>query len=70
MENGDDKMVKILIDVGAPVSAKDDKGNTPLHVACEKGQYVAAELLIEANAPLFGINEVNGVYFQMKLFSL
>ena len=57
---GDAKMVRILIEVESPVTATDDRGNTPLHVACKHGQYEAAEHLLEAFAPLNAVNDVGG----------
>ncbi|KAM3182553.1 hypothetical protein ACTXT7_012124 [Hymenolepis weldensis] len=54
---GDATMVRVLIEVGSAVNAKDDWGNTPLHLACKYGHYEAAEQLLEAFAPLRDINE-------------
>lgn len=67
---GDATMVRVLIEVGSAVNAKDDWGNTPLHLACKYGHYEAAEQLLEAFAPLHDINEVSiGSYFHKSIYS-
>ncbi len=55
---GDDDVVKSLLGVRAPVDAKDDRGNTPLHLACQNGHFGVSEKLIEERAPLDWKNSV------------
>ncbi|KAK7495784.1 hypothetical protein BaRGS_00013004, partial [Batillaria attramentaria] len=45
-----EKMVRILLDRGADVNAKDVFGSTPLHIASESGDAKVAGLLIERKA--------------------
>lgn len=47
---GFDNIVKILIDNGANVNAKDSLGETPLSVCAYKGYEKIAEILIRAGA--------------------
>jgi ankyrin repeat protein len=57
-QNGNDKVVKLLIDAKANINLneKDILQNTALHVASMNGNYKIVELLIDANAKL---NEKN-----------
>lgn len=47
---GDEGMVRRLIEAGAAVGAVDGAGETPLHVACVRGHCGTAELLMGASA--------------------
>jgi ankyrin repeat protein len=53
---GDSEMVRILIEGGADVNAKSNKGATPLTLAAEKGHVNTARLLLSHGA---NINEKN-----------
>jgi len=47
---GDLEILKLLIDKGSDVTASDDGGRTPLHLALMKGHEVVARLLIDKGA--------------------
>ena len=51
---GELQTVKPLIAQGADVQARNKKGDTPLHVACEKGHLAVARHLVENGAPVGG----------------
>ncbi|KXZ52328.1 hypothetical protein GPECTOR_10g960 [Gonium pectorale] len=42
--------VGLLVRAGAPVDAKDERGNTPLHLAAGKGQFEVVSVLLRAGA--------------------
>jgi ankyrin repeat protein/tetratricopeptide (TPR) repeat protein len=50
VNGGNKAMVKLLIDRGAQVDARDGSNETPLHVAAGKGFKAIAELLLDAKA--------------------
>lgn len=52
----DQATLKVYLDQGGDVLAKDPYGSTPLHVACLFGRAEAAELLLEADADLDVLN--------------
>jgi ankyrin repeat protein len=47
---GDINAVKLLLDAGAPLNAKNENGNTALHHALQMGQFAIARCLITAGA--------------------
>lgn len=49
--------LKVYLDQGGDVLAKDPYGSTPLHVACLFGRAEAAELLLDADADLDMLND-------------
>ena len=49
---GDDIVVRILLDSGADVNAAGEHGYTPLHEAIEQGKYHTAMMLIAHGASL------------------
>ena len=58
------KIVKILLEHGASVHAKDDFGHTPLQDACESGNLEIVQTLIQHNADVDGISEnADGQHF-------
>ena len=50
--NGHEQVVKLLLDSGAPIEARDFNGRTPLMIACERGHRAIALLLIENGASI------------------
>ena len=52
MRKGYTKIVKLLIDGGADVNAKDSGGRTPLHQAADRDRVEVAKLLIEKGADI------------------
>ena len=53
----DQAKLKLYLDQGGDVLAKDPYGSTPLHVACLFGRAEAAELLLDADADLDMLND-------------
>jgi ankyrin repeat protein len=49
--------VRLLIEHGADVNAKDKSHSTPLHLASSKGSYEIVELLIEHGADVSAQDE-------------
>ena len=49
---GNTHFVKLLIDAGANIEAKDCLGNTPLHFACRIGNIECVKLLVNAGAEI------------------
>jgi hypothetical protein len=47
---GDDVSVRLLLEEGAEVAAKDNLGRAPLHLAAEKGHEAVVRLLLEEGA--------------------
>eukprot|EP01028_Stygiella_incarcerata_P011887 TRINITY_DN700_c0_g1_i1.p1 TRINITY_DN700_c0_g1~~TRINITY_DN700_c0_g1_i1.p1 ORF type:complete len:1382 (-),score=385.43 TRINITY_DN700_c0_g1_i1:1733-5362(-) len=41
---------ELLLDAGAPIDSRDDKGRTPLHYACLRGQHIVVRLLVARGA--------------------
>ncbi len=54
---GDLTAAKALIDAGVDVTKAGDLGETPLHVACMKGNLEMVKLLVSRGANLFALNE-------------
>ena len=48
--HGDDEVVKVLIDAGAVIEAKDEEGQSPLLVASSRGSTPIVKVLVEAGA--------------------
>ena len=48
--------IQSLLDKGAEINAKDKRGKTPLHYACEKGNPKAVRMLIDAGADIHVVN--------------
>lgn len=48
----DEALIKLLIDNGADVNAKDGSGRTPLHMAVDRGRLATVKLLVESGADL------------------
>jgi peptidoglycan/LPS O-acetylase OafA/YrhL len=53
----DQAKLKLYLDQGGDVLAKDPYGSTPLHIACLFGRAEAAELLLDADADLDMLND-------------
>jgi ankyrin repeat protein len=49
-KNGHESIIKLLLEAGAKVEAKDDNGRTPLLLAAENGHEAVVKLLLEAKA--------------------
>jgi ankyrin repeat protein len=64
----------LLVTAGTGLNHKDDDGNTPLHVAAERGLAEVAEVLIKREAQLNAVDEVRlefGKFFMLsKSFSV
>ena len=50
-------VVKVLIDAGADVDAKDSKGRTPLHCACTVEYPENVQMLVEAGADVCAVDD-------------
>ena len=48
--SGNEKVIKVLLDVGVEVDAKADKDWTPLHCAAYDGYEKIAQVLLDAGA--------------------
>ena len=48
----DPAVCRVLIDAGADIETKDEKGRSPLHCACKRGALDVVKMLIEAGARL------------------
>jgi len=53
---GNDDLVRDLLEIGAPHSAKDREGNTPLHLAARGGHYKVVEVLLGYGAEVNALN--------------
>ena len=51
-DKGDAESIRVLIEAGADVHAKDNRGHTPLHKAADKGDAESIRVLIEAGADI------------------
>ncbi len=49
-KNGDETIVRLLLDQGMPVNQADNGGITPLWIACQNGHEVVARLLLDHGA--------------------
>jgi ankyrin repeat protein len=49
------QVATLLIDAGCAVNRRDDNGNTPLHIACERGFLDVVEVFTKNNAQLNAI---------------
>ena len=49
--------VQVLIDAGADIEAKDEKGRRPLHYACEIEELASVQVLVEAGADVCATND-------------
>lgn len=53
-------MVKVLIESGANVNAKDNEKHTPIHRSCLGGEFKIVEFLIESGAEINIAESENG----------
>ena len=53
---GNDELVRDLLEIGAPHSAKDREGNTPLHLAARGGHYNVVQVLLGFGAEVNALN--------------
>jgi ankyrin repeat protein len=56
-ERGSIRCVDVLLKSGSDVNSKDKTGWTPLHLACNDGQWSICELLLREGSPL--LNSIN-----------
>jgi cytohesin len=63
-----DQLVKLLIDVGTPISGKTNSGDTPLHYSAYMGYLKSASLLISRGASLEekGQNDSTPLHFAAR----
>lgn len=59
------KMVDLLINAKADVNSMDDKGCTPLHVACKFGRTEIIQRLIEKGARIHKIDRKGKVIVEL-----
>ena len=52
MRRGDSALTVLLLDNGAAVDARDERGYQPLHVAVSANEVACAKLLVWAGAPI------------------
>lgn len=57
----DEEIVAIMIGNGADIEAQDAQGNTPLMLACERGDFLVAVELLDADAVLNKANWATGM---------
>jgi ankyrin repeat protein len=55
-QNGEQQKVKVLLDQGADINAKDDQGMTPLHLAAQEGHKEVVEFLLSKDADITAQN--------------
>ena len=49
-------MCQVLIDAGADIETKDDRGRSPLHLACRSGALAVVKMLVKAGVVVCGTN--------------
>ncbi|MEL6842118.1 MAG: ankyrin repeat domain-containing protein [Bacteroidota bacterium] len=54
------EVVDLMLDVGFPIDAKDEQGQTATHVACWNGYVELLDLLLSYHAPLEALNNYGG----------
>jgi ankyrin repeat protein len=50
--NGHEAVVQMLIDRGADVAVKDQKGLTPLHITIQNGHQAVIQILVHRSADI------------------
>ena len=70
-ENGNTRVVKLLLDKGAQPNFEDEDGNRPLSRAVEKGSVVVVQLLLAKEAKMdFKYNTVSECHPRLNEFLL
>lgn len=54
-------LVHLLLDFGADINGTNDDGDTPLHLACDKGHLDIVDLLVAEGASLSQLNNCNEI---------
>ena len=57
MKSGNLAIVKALVEAGAPLDAKNFYNDTPLSVACQRGELAIADHLLKKGANIHGVDK-------------